>query len=179
VTPMRGRSSSAPPSTASRPRSSPRPTTRAPTRLMIMCNVHDHETQTALHAAACRALIARPVMAGERSGVREHGSRTKMRGNGVKGTSAKRAWYVKAATRSDVPTPSSRKLTGEARTFMPNRRSTMSWCSFGAMMASTAHPRRPHERRLTKMKHFGGGVAKHDLPTPVQDPVQGWLARRS
>lgn len=90
-----------------------------------------------------------------------------MRGNGVKGNlMAKRAWYVRRFYGDEVFDELVGKLTGEAREFMVNPPLTMSWCSFGAMMdIDRAILEGPMHGDNAKMKHFGGEIAKHDLPT--------------
>src|SRR6266566_844238 len=92
------------------------------------------------------------------------GLEREMRGNGVKGNlMAKRAWYVKRFYDEATFDAVVSKLTGEARTFMLEPPLTMSWCSFGAMMdIDRAILEGPMKGDLTKMKHFGGEIAKHD-----------------
>jgi hypothetical protein len=92
---------------------------------------------------------------------------TEMRGNGVKGNlMAKRAWYVREFFGGAAFDAVVAKLDGEAREYMLNPPLTMSWCSFGAMMdIDRAILDGPMKGDFAKMKHFGGEIAKHDLPT--------------
>ncbi len=93
--------------------------------------------------------------------------RDEMRGNGVKGNlMAKRAWYVRRYYGDDGFDAVVSKLEGEAREFMLTPPLTMSWCSFGTMMdIGRAILEGPMKGDSLKMKHFGGEIAKHDLPT--------------
>jgi hypothetical protein len=90
-----------------------------------------------------------------------------MRAGGVKGNLlTSRIWYVREQFGPDALAAVAAAVGPAARARLDNPPMPFVWCTFGEMMEiDRAILEGPMHGDLGRMKHFGGEIAKHDLPT--------------